>query len=92
MVPFMAQQAGMDPRQATCMVQAESGWDTFAVGKLGERGLWQIHPMTWVWARERMGADVDFDLAFDANENTATALWLIHQDYGAWWSTWEGCR
>ena len=91
MVPFMAQQAGMDPRQAMCMVSAESNWDTFAVGALGERGLWQIHPRTWAWARAQMGADVDFDLAFDANENTATALWLIGEEYGHWWSAWTTC-
>lgn len=92
MVPTMATAAGMDPRLATCIVEAESGWDTFAVGTLGERGLWQIHPQTWAWAREQMGADTDFALAFDVLENTTTALWLIGEGYGAWFSTWEGCR
>ena len=92
MVPFMAQQAGMDPRQATCIVQAESGWDTFAVGALGERGLWQIHPQTWAWAREQMGADTDFALAFDPHENTATALWLVGEGYLHWWTTYPACK
>ena len=91
MVPAMAQAAGMDAQQAMCIVEAESNWDTFAVGALGERGLWQIHPQTWAWAREAMGADTSFDLAFDANENTATALWLIGEGYGYWWTAWVGC-
>ena len=92
MVPFMAQQAGMDAQMACCIVEAESGWDTLAVGALGERGLWQIHPTTWAWARREMGADTSFDLAFDAVENTATALWLVSEGYVEWWSTEEGCR
>lgn len=91
MVPAMAQAAGMDTRLATCIVEAESNWDTFAVGKLGERGLWQIHPQTWAWAREQMGADTDFALAFDALENTVTALWLIGRGYGHWWAAWASC-
>uniref|UniRef100_A0A6M3JEU9 Putative transglycosylase n=1 Tax=viral metagenome TaxID=1070528 RepID=A0A6M3JEU9_9ZZZZ len=96
MVPFMATAAGMDVQMACCMVSAESNWDALAVGKLGERGLWQIHPQTWAWAREKMGADTDFALAFDALENTTTALWLIGEGYSHWWSTYpvcmEGCR
>ena len=27
------------------VVQCESRWDTAAVGRLGERGIWQIHPI-----------------------------------------------
>ncbi len=92
LVAVMADGAGMTPPQAACIVAAESGWDTWAVGALGERGLWQIHPTTWQFAREKMGADVDFALAFDAGENTRTAVWLIANGYGEWWSTWSQCQ
>ena len=92
LVAVMADGAGMTPQQAACIVRAESGWDTLAVGALGERGLWQIHPETWAFAREHMGADTDFALAFDAGENTRTAVWLIANGYGEWWSTWSQCQ
>ena len=92
LVAVMADGAGMTPQQAACIVRAESGWDTLAVGALGERGLWQIHPTTWQFARAKMGADPSFDLAFDAGENTVTAVWLISNGYGEWWASWEGCR
>lgn len=91
-VAMLADSAGMAPRQAACMVQAESRWDTLAVGALGERGLWQIHPTTWQFAREKMCADTSFDLAFDPLENTRTAVWLIANGYGEWWTSWRGCK
>ena len=90
-VSTMATAAGVDPNVATCIACAESAWDTRAVGALGERGWFQIHPMTWRWAREKMGADEDFDLAFDPLQNTATAMWLLRHGYGAWWSTYPAC-
>ena len=91
-VTILANDAGMQPQQAACMVRAESGWNAHAVGALGERGLWQIHPETWAWARERMGAEQSFALAFDEIENTRTALWLIANGYGEWWASWENCQ
>jgi soluble lytic murein transglycosylase-like protein len=91
LVPVMATAAGVDPNVATCIACAESAWDTRAVGALGERGWFQIHPRTWAWARERMGADVSFDLAFNPLENTMTAMWLLRQGYEHWWSTYAAC-
>lgn len=91
-VTILANDAGMQPQQAACMVRAESGWDAHAVGALGERGLWQIHPTTWQFAREKMGADPSFALAFDEIENTRTALWLIGEGYGRWWTSWSDCH
>lgn len=91
-VSAMAAASGVDARTATCIACAESGWDARAVGDLGERGWFQLHPQTWAWAREKMGADASFDLAFDPVENTRTALWLLRHGYGTWWSTWSRCR
>ncbi len=92
LVSMMATANGVDAGTATCIACAESGWDTRAVGALGERGLFQLHPQTWAWAREKMGVDTNFDLAFDAMENTRTALWLIRRGYSQWWSTFDECK
>lgn len=91
-VTTMATAAGVDPDVATCLACAESGWDTRAVGALGERGWFQLHPQTWAWARAQMGDDADFGLAFDPIQNTRTAVWLIANGYGEWWSTWSQCQ
>ena len=92
LVPAMATSSGVDPRIATCIACAESAWDTKAVGALGERGWFQIHPRTWRWAREQMEVSPDFDLAFDPMQNTVTAMWLLRQGYGRWWSTYSACE
>lgn len=82
---------GVSEELMLCLCEAESNFDPKAVGALGERGLFQFMPDTWRWAREWMGENPDFELAFDPEGAARTAGWLIKRGYGHLWATWEGC-
>lgn len=63
------------------VVQCESGWDPNATGRLGEAGLFQIHPVNW-WMFN--GQD-----PWDVTANTEVAL-RIRKASG--WSPWSCAR
>ncbi len=62
---------------AECIVERESGWNPWAIGRAGERGLMQIHPIHF-WA-------YDADRLFEIDYNIAVAhdMWT-----GSGWRPW----
>ena len=72
-------------RDAYTVIQCESRHDPNEVGELGERGLFQIHPIH-AWRFEARGGT--WDSAFDPGENAAVAI-DIWRERG--WTPW-GCR
>ena len=73
------------PRCAAALrvVSCETGgrFDRFAVGRAGERGLFQIHPVHFGWLNERR--------LFEVRYNARAAFRLSHG--GRDWSPWT-CR
>ena len=72
-----------DPDKARSIVMCETGGAQYAVGALGERGPWQIHPLH-SWRFERRGWA--FDDAFDWEHSTAIAYELYSEQGFAPWT------
>lgn len=45
-----------------CIITHESGWDRWAIGGAGERGLTQIHPVHFGWVDEDRLWEPDYNL------------------------------
>ena len=93
LVTGMAVDMDVDPALACRIVELESGWDQFAIGDYHmptpSAGPWQFQEEAWRYARQRMGPSDALVLRFNWEESTRTALWLIAEGRGSWWSTWE---
>ena len=96
LVTGMAVDMGVDPGLACRIVELESGWDQFAIGDYHmptpSAGPWQFQKEAWEYGRQRMGLSDALALRYNWEESTRTALWLIRNGYGRWWSTWEGAQ
>lgn len=80
---------GVDPALCECIVAAESDWNAGAVGALGEEGLFQILPTTWLFLRDKMDLPANAS-AFDASENIRTGIYGLAR-WPRWWMTWPRC-
>ena len=93
LVSGMAVDMGVDPALACRIVEAESRWDQFALGDYHmpspSAGPWQFQEETWEYGRQSMGLSDASVLRYNWAESTKTALWLIANGRGSWWSTWE---
>jgi hypothetical protein len=74
-----------DPITATCIAWRESRLDPRAVGRLGERGIFQLHPVHRAWLGTRWAK------MFDPVENARAARDLYRQAGWAPWSTANAC-
>jgi len=93
-----AVEAGIDPVRAVATVQAESGFDQWAVGDNGHAaGWWQFHASpetweTWQWAVGITGAPAEWSdpaWRFDPVASTIVATRLIGMGYGYMWTGWR---
>jgi hypothetical protein len=79
-------EAGWPPHLAKValgVAGCESGWDTTVTGKLGEYGLFQIHPVhTWRF-RAEFGDDAD---PYDPIQNAAIAFEIWEEERWHPWS------
>ncbi len=64
----------------------ESRYDVWAVGKAGERGLWQWMPMTWAANMGRLGYSEDD--VWDARASSRLAALLMSEGKQWMWSCW----
>ena len=73
-----AGQFGIDKTLALDIGYAESSFNPLAIGKLEERGLYQITPATWEWLCQKIyGKNLDFNLAYDPEMNIKMAMWYL---------------
>jgi soluble lytic murein transglycosylase-like protein len=75
-----------DPVVATCIAWRESRLEPRAVGRLGERGLFQIHPVHRAWLGARWAR------LFDPVENARAARDLQRRAGWRPWSTSSACQ
>ena len=62
----------------TKIIAAESQFNPRAVGKAGERGLFQLREATWDWLTEKMyNKKLHFDLAFDSTINKEVGIYYL---------------
>lgn len=68
-----------------CIITHESGWNRWATGRAGERGLTQVHP---VWF-----GTFDASRLYDPDYNVRAAVTIWRAAGGSWrpWSTARGC-
>lgn len=77
-----------DCQTAKRVIACESSWNPQAVGRVGERGLAQVHPVH----RERIAAmGYSWDDMFDPRVNLEVA-WSIYVDAGHSWRPWTCAR
>lgn len=77
-----------EAQYALKIAERESGLNPFAVGKAGERGLFQILPSTFFANRKEPGfPDVTWDDMFIPQRNIQVAVWIRRQDGWSQWST-----
>lgn len=81
---------GVDADYAVCIAWRESGMDRHATGKLGEQGLFQIHPRTARWVADRLGWTT-YD-TYEPLTNIVMGLWLLRNGFDDWFATSCGCR
>lgn len=76
-----------DPETALCIAWHESRLDPRAVGRLGERGLLQLHPVHRRWLGARWGR------MFDPVENLRAGRDLYRMSGYSWapWTTAQAC-
>jgi hypothetical protein len=71
------------------LVKCESAWNRFAVGPVGERGLFQVHPL-WRPTIERMG--YSWDAMFEAEPNIRVAAEIRRIQGLTAWTCYRGIR
>jgi len=77
-----------------CVARYESSFDAEAVGDAGLAvGLYQWHPDSWKWAREKMGRDSDLELRKEPSEAAETAAYIMSEyNLYRWWSADRLCQ
>jgi soluble lytic murein transglycosylase-like protein len=72
-----------------CLVERESRGDPYAEGAAGERGLLQVHPVTWPYLAQH---GITPDMLFDPPTNLR-AGYLLYLEAGSLrpWTTRGGC-
>lgn len=69
------------------LVQCESRWDQYAVGRFGERGLFQVHPL-WIPTINRLGWS--WDDMFQPEPNVRMAAHIRRVQGLTAWTCWKG--
>jgi len=75
-----------DPSTALCIAWRESRLDPHATGRLGERGLFQLHPVHRAWLGARRWARM-----YEPVANARAARDLVRRAGWSPWSTAPGC-
>jgi hypothetical protein len=70
------------------LVACESSWNRWAVGRFGERGLFQIHPVHRYGIVARMG--YSWDDMFEVEPNIRVAVEIRYAQGLRAWTCWRG--
>lgn len=69
------------------MVWCESRFRPEALGKAGERGIFQWLPQTWRWYGPRLGYTEEYAWDVVAQSRLAALAWS--EGYQRWWTCWR---
>ena len=65
------------------LAECESGFNTEAIGKAGEIGLFQYLPSTWNWFNEIRGTDLDI---YNPDHQRDMTEWAWQNDLESHWT------
>jgi soluble lytic murein transglycosylase-like protein len=92
LVTFYAKQYGVNVSLAHCIANAESAYQSGAVGDSGKAvGVYQFHHATWRGWRKKMGRSTK-DTRFVAKDNIETAMFVMSKGGYKNWSPFNDGR
>ena len=83
-ISVLAQAEKFPPSIVNKIAFYESSYNPLAVGKAGEKGLYQFKQATWDFLSKQSGITGD---PFDIEDSTKMFIWAWNNGYRKWWST-----